>query len=302
MSEGRFALGGLLLVAVWLFVGLPLLYGPPQAPKVQAQQHSDSAVKGEQSPNSEAPAASKPNQHNATNHGEKAEEEGTEFWPPFLGLRLKITDSLLAVFTFGLLIFTGLLWRSTEKLWTAGERQLRLAREALVADQRAWLIATVEIENVTFGVAEDGAADAEIFFSVEIANAGRTPALDVDLSLRVIGNFASEPAAIREHAVASYTSGIYQGRMIHAGKGFTSDHDLTIPAGELYKYGMNGLVTPLIVGCINYRILQDSEIRQTAFGYRPQRAGDDARIFIQEGDLLMRNDMQTIIAVGGFAS
>jgi hypothetical protein len=31
LSEGKFALGGLALFAAWLFIGLPLLYRPPQA-------------------------------------------------------------------------------------------------------------------------------------------------------------------------------------------------------------------------------------------------------------------------------
>jgi len=43
--------------------------------------------------------------------------------PVFLGIRVKITDSLLAGFTLALVIFTGLLWRSTDKLWRASQEQ-----------------------------------------------------------------------------------------------------------------------------------------------------------------------------------
>ncbi|ACK52011.1 hypothetical protein Msil_3102 [Methylocella silvestris BL2] len=44
-----------------------------------------------------------------------------------------------ATSTIALAFFTLGLWWSTEKLWTAGEKQLSLARDAFVAGQRAWL-------------------------------------------------------------------------------------------------------------------------------------------------------------------
>jgi hypothetical protein len=52
-SEGRYALGGLSLLAIWLFVVLPAL-------------------------NASTP-----------------DNGGTEFWPPFFGYRLKVTDTLI---------------------------------------------------------------------------------------------------------------------------------------------------------------------------------------------------------------
>src|SRR5206468_4261380 len=68
----------------------------------------------------------------------KGEEEGTEFWPTFLGLRLKVTDSLLVLFTAALVGVTCALVRSTNKLWEAGERQINVALDAVkVADKSA---------------------------------------------------------------------------------------------------------------------------------------------------------------------
>jgi hypothetical protein len=300
MSEGRFAIGGLLLVAVWLFVGLPLLYAPPQTPKVQAQQHSDSAVKSEQHAQGNNPSVAKPNQQNATNHGEKAEEDGTEFWPPFLGLRLKITDSLLAVFTFGLFVFTGLLWRSTEKLWNAGEKQLRLSREALVADQRAWLILKeFEIESVKFGEVVDGVADVSVEINWRIENVGRTPALNHEFRMALIGNWGHEAEQVQSFAAKCLKFAYPLGVMVSSGAAVEESEILFESGREFYRYGQNGRVAPLVVGCITYQILQDSEFRQTAFAYRVERIALDP---MRVGEDMTVNEVKAMTGAGGFAT
>jgi hypothetical protein len=60
---------------------------------------------------------------------EHVEGEGTEFWPPFLGYRLKVTDTLVAAFTALLFFATIALWLATRKLVKGaddtGRRQLR---------------------------------------------------------------------------------------------------------------------------------------------------------------------------------
>ncbi|NEU13829.1 hypothetical protein G3T14_17095 [Methylobacterium sp. BTF04] len=60
---------------------------------------------------------------------ENGSEEGTEFWPPFAGLKLKITDTILVVFTAGLFFATYALWLATRALVRGSDktaaRQLR---------------------------------------------------------------------------------------------------------------------------------------------------------------------------------
>lgn len=55
--------------------------------------------------------------------------QGTEYWPPIFGYRLKVTDTLVALFTGGLFVATWLLWEATKKLVQGAEltaeRQLR---------------------------------------------------------------------------------------------------------------------------------------------------------------------------------
>jgi len=95
----------------------------------QEQAQDDKRSAGEPSP-LVTPAQAASQQRDTGQQGESREQEGTEFWPTLLGYKFKITDSLIALSTLVLTVFTGLLWRSTEKLWTAGERQIGLVKES----------------------------------------------------------------------------------------------------------------------------------------------------------------------------
>jgi len=115
---------------------------PPQVPQVKAEKETETSPKNQNNPQADhQPAnfykrspATNTNTYDATKQSEHGDDGGTEFWPPFYGYRIKITDSLLVFFTFILSIFTGLLWRSTEKLWgetkatsVIAEKQMALA-------------------------------------------------------------------------------------------------------------------------------------------------------------------------------
>jgi hypothetical protein len=54
-------------------------------------------------------------------------EEGTEFWPPLFGYRLKITDTLLVTVTFLLFAATLALWLATRRLVKSGENTAKRA-------------------------------------------------------------------------------------------------------------------------------------------------------------------------------
>jgi hypothetical protein len=95
-----------------------LLKHPPYAPAVKAEQQSNSGLQAHKGDNAEGQPKAE--------HGE---EEGTEFWPPVFGYRLKVTDTLVAVFTALLFFATLALWLSTRALVRGAEdtaeRQLR---------------------------------------------------------------------------------------------------------------------------------------------------------------------------------
>jgi hypothetical protein len=98
----------------------------------------------------------------------KGEDEGTEFWSPLSGYRIKITDSLLVIFTFGLFMATLYLWRATMRLVTdaekTAERQLRAYMTVEPGGFIAW----------SAGVQGRAAINAK--------NVGSTPAYDVTVA------------------------------------------------------------------------------------------------------------------------
>ncbi|MBR0690150.1 hypothetical protein JQ594_29870 [Bradyrhizobium manausense] len=206
----RFGAFSLAVIVSLLIVVAGLLHAlkqhPPYTPQVNTEQQPDGALKGEENAKAGEPQAAKPDEVHGRKEAQEREEEGTEFWPSFLGLRLKITDSLIAGFTLGLLIFTGLLWRSTDKLWLAGEKQLRLLAETsavqsrdtqasiaeakksadaamlAVGSERAWL----SFEKVNTLTSPSGEVDGVPFqsavgFVVQWKNNGRSPAIKVQI-------------------------------------------------------------------------------------------------------------------------
>lgn len=112
----------------------------PKSPQIDTEQKPNGPLESKEKPKPNnngteehspplekigAPVANEKRNENA----DKSAQEGTEFWPPLFGYRVKITDSLLALFTFLLFVATWLLWRATKRLVLgaedANQRQLR---------------------------------------------------------------------------------------------------------------------------------------------------------------------------------
>jgi hypothetical protein len=118
-------------------------------------------------------ALAKPN-NLASIDRQNTSQEGTEYFPVFFGLRLKLTDTLLALFTLGL-------WISTSQLWKAGERQaaftqdqLKLAQEEFNYIHRPRL--TIRREQVRFNQKDNG-------INLVLVNLGHLAASNI------VGNF-----------------------------------------------------------------------------------------------------------------
>jgi hypothetical protein len=160
------AMIGSLVFAVIVLTHAPLKH-PPYAPQVHTEQQAMGALESRQDAKRSAEGSAKTDEEHSGKHSEQGDDQGTEFWPAVFGIRVKITDSLLAVFTLGLLIFTALLWLSTDKLWKAGERQLALAQSSSERQLRAYLY----IEKIP--VKRHGDTFRVAFW---IKNFGQTPA------------------------------------------------------------------------------------------------------------------------------
>ena len=123
------------LLSAWM-VSAAFAQEAPQPPPAQSQQQQPEAAP-QTPPAAAAPAAPTPAVSPVppapaaapASEPRPRVEEGTEYWPPIRGYRLKVTDTLIAGFTALLLWAIWLLWRATRKLVNDAqrnaERQLR---------------------------------------------------------------------------------------------------------------------------------------------------------------------------------
>jgi hypothetical protein len=288
-------------LATFVVVLWPSQYPYKERPQVQAEQPSDSVLqRGEDTGASVGPAATA-HKENGGKSAEQRESEGTEFWPTFLGLKIKITDSLLAIFTLGLLIFTGLLWHSTDKLWTAGERQLEVTRAALVGDQRAWITTSLLIDRggMTFRNNEVG-----IDVSLQVSNVGRTSALRCLTNMKIVADFSGLPDKVKKICEECKIRDAYNGRLAAPNETYARPWRLSATDAEIYPYGRKAGVFPIVIGCVTYEILQDDLIHQTAFAYSLALNDGNAlggSIRREDGDLTA-DRILVLAAPGGFTS
>jgi hypothetical protein len=148
----------------------------PQAPQIKSQEQSESRLEAEQSNDQKAdrrqesmPGAkeigSESGQRKGYGDSGESGEQGTEFWPPFYGYRLKVTDTLLVAVTF-------LLFWATLALWLSTRRLVKDAKRTAARQLRAYV-------NVANAVAKP---DGDFFvYSIEVKNFGQTPAYKVRL-------------------------------------------------------------------------------------------------------------------------
>lgn len=146
---------------------------PQQAPSVSPENQSERNPKAQQKANGPEidhqqrapvlPTAATPAQHQqpAKRAGE-GEQEGAEFWS-VLGLKLKITDTLLVIFTGLLFVATWRLWKATDRLVTGAE-----------ATAQRELRAYVSVDP--FDIKDDKGINIPNKVAVRILNSGKTPA------------------------------------------------------------------------------------------------------------------------------
>jgi hypothetical protein len=123
-----------LLISVSIALISVLVVNPPiKTPDIQTKQESEYGIKNQKSAathtDSTNPSVTTSTKVVALAAEEKGQaksyhgdQEGTEFWPPFFGYRLKVTDTLIALFTAGLFIATWWLYRATRTLVIGAER------------------------------------------------------------------------------------------------------------------------------------------------------------------------------------
>jgi hypothetical protein len=186
------------------------------------------------------------------------------------------TGEPVTFYTFVLAIFTGVLGISTVGLWfvtwRSGIRQSRdmegaiaaaraaneISREAIIADQRAWVtVGDMQFENGLI-FKKNG---ADLALSVKVANVGKTPALDVHTQMEMLYDYGQAPDAIKKLSencklgvVVHWTRALLPGDSYRRKWGFTIQAQPT-----------DNIIFPVIIGCTTYRIVPDKSLHQTAF-------------------------------------
>jgi hypothetical protein len=139
---------------------------PANAPQVNAEKQPDSGVKPkagasapQQAPGPNAASVSQAAAGNGDAEREpnlsNARDQGTEFWPAIGGYRIKVTDSLIV-------LFTCLLWFATRGLVIGADKSSRSQLRAYI------LVNPIGITNLD-------PADNPLMF-LHFANVGKTPA------------------------------------------------------------------------------------------------------------------------------
>jgi hypothetical protein len=149
------------------------LWAEEQTPNVRAKQQANEKIQFSvgHDENANALLASLQEEHHRTG-GPNSEEEGTEFWPPVFGYKLKVTDTLVAAFT-GLLFFATIaLYAATKNLVKSSERTARRQLRSYVFIEGATLYDGSTLET------PDPKRFNEPGVTMAFKNVGQTPAYD----------------------------------------------------------------------------------------------------------------------------
>ncbi len=141
--------------------------------RVKTNQHSENPPQADKKPNpseksSPLVLSNISAEKKSDNHAADGRDEGTEFWPPLYGYRLKVSDTLLVAFTAFLFIATLFLYRATKELVIGAE-------DASQKELRAYMC----LEDIVY---KRPSRSDHPGIVLEIKNFGSTPARHVHFS------------------------------------------------------------------------------------------------------------------------
>lgn len=231
-----------------------------------------------------------------------------------------LATCVVAWFTFVLARSTTRLWKGTKEAAAAQARDMQasirvaeqsatIARQALVASNRAWIkIIDVGIANLPLTFSKRGIQAA---VSVKITNFGNAPAIDVSVHVWLVVNGAATMekdrlcASINERDWPKPHSwmvlpgetfppeGQRMGFPVHAAREEVEARALTA-GGRRY-------ISPDIVGCIDYRSPSDPSVRhQTHFVRHLRKRNRDPRnLFVYIDETVFAADLELVDAYHG---
>ncbi len=161
----------LILLSVILSAVAANSQGLPKTPQIKIEQQPDGGSKAQidspTTPNAPSQSSTRvPPDHSSGRDGKRdckgceSTEEGSEFWSPFWGYRLKVTDTLLVAFTFLLFVATFALWLATRRLVKGADKtaesQLRAYISITPKDVLNWRHNTYPIIGISFEIENHG--------------------------------------------------------------------------------------------------------------------------------------------------
>jgi hypothetical protein len=213
------------------------------------------------------------------------------------------TDDALADYTLWLTIFTGALalatvalGAATAGLYLTGQKQVEITRQSLVGDQRAWIVTSLEIGPSGLKIAR---RYMELDVRLKVTNIGRSPAIAAHTEIELVNDIADVSKGIEDLARKNMPS---------------EERGLSLAPNDFYyrpwgattqnSIGNRDSECPILIGCVSYRILQDSEVHRTAFAYLiGKRDGSDWGGFIPaKTDFIDPTDLTMSPWSGGFVS
>jgi hypothetical protein len=206
-------------------------------------------------------------------YAEQAGEEKSNWSHKFI-CDTKIGEFSIAVFTLFLVIFTGGLWWSTARLWTAGERQLAAA-------QRPW-VKVDSIGPVGPLVFENG--EGRVDLRVVVSNKGNSPGLRVRVDVKLVASNQINLLQEQQAFAAAHRRAAAPNEL---------RPELTSwPAGDTISFGVTAWLSSIdmprfkpladntpfpvtllaIVGCVTYEFSFSDGFHQTGLIYDLHRA------------------------------
>ncbi len=229
----------------------------------------------------------------------------------------KAIDDPIAVFTLWLAVATSLLWAFTALLWrstytlskdakASSESQAermektiaeardanQIARESLLADQRAWLSVRASLsDGFEPGRTHEGVDGYYIRLEAIVANHGRSPAMHINF----VAHMILRPADLGlEKQLNAFCDGTRKGHAkigpaLFSGQQMQAGHVLFLPQDEIDRsiaeLDFKGIF-PLVIGSVSYETPHVDGVRQTRFAYHVARIkdGEPFAIMPEEAD------------------
>lgn len=192
---------------------------------------------------------------------------------------------ITAAATVAIAWFTFSLREATNRLWDAGERQLDVSEQTLIAGQRAWIRVDVEISG---DLVFDANGNAPLKMVWTLTNKGNSPATNVRINPNLLLEHPHQKpmlvayrefcAAVRLraqmpiHDLNSYTLFPDETKEIPFFETINSEQIREAAMAWRERTGQDwGHFKPFVVGCITYRIPFDDKQHQTGFLFEVRR-------------------------------